>query len=109
MVAQKIDEARSAKKPMRRADEADWLFSDPMRHEGRQYITRGRVVDEHDVEVQCFQRAQKLGGPAGAQDELNIGPAENGPQKLHLEVARQGGERPDPQRLARRTGFAKRA
>ena len=48
--SRKIYEALSAKKPMRRADEADWLFSDPMRHEGRQYITRGRVVDEHDVE-----------------------------------------------------------
>ncbi|MCD0419180.1 hypothetical protein LOC51_18370 [Rubrivivax sp. JA1024] len=67
------------------------------------------MVDQDDVEAQILERLQQLRGASRTQDQLDIGAAEQRPQKRHLKVARQRRQRSDAQRLPRDAGVAKRA
>ena len=57
-----------------------------------------RFGGEHNVKRQIRQRLEQLRAAAGREHDVEIGMRERRTQKTELKVARQGRQRPDPQR-----------
>ena len=67
--------------------------------EGGPGVPRGGTIGKNDIDGMGFELREQVASRAGPHDEFHVCAADEGPQKLKLEIARQGGECPDPQDL----------
>lgn len=95
--------------PIRRAHQTDRTLGKTMRHERPQGVGWRRLIEQDDVEIQRLECAQQFAGAARAENQVDVGAAENRTEKLLLEVPGQRGERSDAQRLAGVSCLAQRA
>ena len=68
----------------------------------RSRIAPRLAIGEHDVDLMGLELGEKLPHISGANDQFDVRPADERAQEFELEVARQGGQRPDSQRVTAR-------
>ena len=77
--------------------------------ERRKGVGGRRLIGDDDIERVTLKPAKQFAQATRSQDKFNISATQQGSKEVHLEIARQGGKGPDPDRLTCDPGASQRA